>query len=345
MEETINNDETITTDNDSNMPLNSNASNEEEKNLLKFDLSMTNGAVNEELFDINNDLLSELYNDETINNFLQQQYRNEDSEDFLHFRGHIKPEDGNQNETSKQKKPQLQQTKTQLIKTDRPQTEQRPIPNPKYSYILQNSNILQNIATQMQLLSTPNISASPVTMTNQSNKMASLPPIVPKTASYLNSQPKLLQSLHNQELYLKNHNSLKQNQFSDNSNENKSSNTNDDNSNNDSINNNANKEGNLKRKQNGEIMGKTILPPIKAEINKKNQIMPLKNKQDYFKIIWKNISYRVIKPALESSFRLKMKSKQILNNLSGQLSSGQVTAIMGPSGAGKSTFLEILACE
>lgn len=350
MEETLNN-ELITADPNTTRLFHSKTDNEEEKNLLKFDSAMANGSVNDELFDINNDLLSE-YNDETINNFLQQQYRNEDSVEYLHFKGHIKLQDGSQNDVVNEKKsPESSRPQTQLVKMEtvqRPQTDQRPVPNLNYSHILHNSNILQNIEKQMQSLSTPATGASPLSTTNNLSTLSSLPPIVPKTASYFHSQPKMLQLLQNHSQELK-YDLLKQNQFlKDNIINNTNTHKNNPNGGDNNVNNNnnsihnENKTENIERKN--ENVAKVIPSSIKTEINKKNQIMPLNHKQDNFKIIWKNISYQVNNPVIES-YRLKMKTKQILNNLSGQLSSGQVTAIMGPSGAGKSTFLEILACE
>lgn len=41
----------------------------------------------------------------------------------------------------------------------------------------------------------------------------------------------------------------------------------------------------------------------------------------------------------------KYKEKRLLNNLSGILPAGKLTAIMGASGAGKTTLLNVLACR
>lgn len=68
------------------------------------------------------------------------------------------------------------------------------------------------------------------------------------------------------------------------------------------------------------------------------------NEHCHFKIIWLNISY-AIEPRqwnLSVNGASKKYPKQILNDLSGSLKSGQMTAVLGPSGAGKSTFIDCL---
>ncbi|XP_027195201.2 ATP-binding cassette sub-family G member 4-like [Dermatophagoides pteronyssinus] len=84
------------------------------------------------------------------------------------------------------------------------------------------------------------------------------------------------------------------------------------------------------------------IPTIMNGSMNNNQVLPIGNSAKNFNIIWKDIVYSV-QQFNRATF--KMGTRQILNGLSGQIDSGQVTAIMGPSGAGKSTFLEVLACR
>ncbi|XP_046920099.2 ATP-binding cassette sub-family G member 4-like [Dermatophagoides farinae] len=84
------------------------------------------------------------------------------------------------------------------------------------------------------------------------------------------------------------------------------------------------------------------IPSIMNGSINNNQVLPIENPAKSFDVIWKDIVYSVRQ---FNRATLKMESRNILNGLSGQISSNQVTAIMGPSGAGKSTFLEVLACR
>lgn len=63
---------------------------------------------------------------------------------------------------------------------------------------------------------------------------------------------------------------------------------------------------------------------------------------DQVLLAWKNITYQVSKSEREGCKRTK-KRITILDNLSGYLQPGTVTAILGPSGAGKSSLLDLIS--
>jgi ABC-type multidrug transport system fused ATPase/permease subunit len=67
-------------------------------------------------------------------------------------------------------------------------------------------------------------------------------------------------------------------------------------------------------------------------------------------ICFRNITYNVLVEDTESNQAVlpmmkKQKEKTLLNNLSGVMPAGKLTAIMGASGAGKTTLLNVLACR
>jgi ABC-type multidrug transport system ATPase subunit len=63
-----------------------------------------------------------------------------------------------------------------------------------------------------------------------------------------------------------------------------------------------------------------------------------------FVVTWKNLTYTVGSAQVTAgSGNKKKKVKTIFNSLTGQIKSGEMTALMGPSGAGKSTLLECIA--
>lgn len=75
-----------------------------------------------------------------------------------------------------------------------------------------------------------------------------------------------------------------------------------------------------------------------------NQVLPMEFPKE-FTVLWRNINYKVKSFERTGKWGGKVVDKQILFDLNGHFTSGQVTAIMGPSGAGKSTLLEIIACK
>lgn len=68
---------------------------------------------------------------------------------------------------------------------------------------------------------------------------------------------------------------------------------------------------------------------------------------DSFDLEWKNLNFSiVVKDAAKSKFgRPAYKKQQILHDVSGKISSGQLLAIMGPTGCGKTSLLNILAAR
>lgn len=73
-----------------------------------------------------------------------------------------------------------------------------------------------------------------------------------------------------------------------------------------------------------------------------------------FEVVWRNLTYFHPESFFSSSpkpdnsktkitMEKNLKIKPTLNNISGTIQSGQMTAIIGPSGAGKTTFLNCLA--
>lgn len=73
------------------------------------------------------------------------------------------------------------------------------------------------------------------------------------------------------------------------------------------------------------VVESKLAPQISASAN----IVPA---SDIF--TWKDICYEV---------EIKGKSRQLLNNVSGFVAPGRMTALMGESGAGKTTLLNVLA--
>jgi ABC-type multidrug transport system ATPase subunit len=68
---------------------------------------------------------------------------------------------------------------------------------------------------------------------------------------------------------------------------------------------------------------------------------------DSFDLEWKNLNFSIlVKDTAKSSFgRPAYKKKDILKDVSGEISSGQLLAIMGPTGCGKTSLLNILAAR
>jgi ABC-type multidrug transport system fused ATPase/permease subunit len=63
--------------------------------------------------------------------------------------------------------------------------------------------------------------------------------------------------------------------------------------------------------------------------------------ESHFSLIFEGLSYFVKQPGF--SMPWTSNRKYIFRNISAEIKSGQLTAIMGPSGAGKSTLLDVLA--
>ena len=83
-----------------------------------------------------------------------------------------------------------------------------------------------------------------------------------------------------------------------------------------------------KKKKNDPLEKRQSLKMNPINIDK-NNIKKIENEAIHF--YWKNLSYKTAK------------NKILVNNLSGHLQSGYLTAILGPSGSGKTTLFECLA--
>ena len=72
-----------------------------------------------------------------------------------------------------------------------------------------------------------------------------------------------------------------------------------------------------------------------------------RSSDDAFDLEWRNINFSlVVKDTAKSKFgKPAYKKKQILQDVTGKISSGQLLAIMGPTGCGKTSLLNILAAR
>jgi ABC-type multidrug transport system ATPase subunit len=70
--------------------------------------------------------------------------------------------------------------------------------------------------------------------------------------------------------------------------------------------------------------------------------VPMPSPTDTLKLIWQDVSYSASRGG-PLSWVKSAPEKKILNNLSGHLSSGSMTALMGPSGSGKTTLLNCIS--
>ncbi len=71
---------------------------------------------------------------------------------------------------------------------------------------------------------------------------------------------------------------------------------------------------------------------VKMSSRNLNQVLPIEYPKE-FQVIWRNINYKVKAFERTGNWSGKMVDKQILFDINGHFTSGQVTAIMGPSGA------------
>lgn len=119
-----------------------------------------------------------------------------------------------------------------------------------------------------------------------------------------------------------------------------------------SISNNADSESNLQKSEhdinNNEISKNDKNMRIKvngvATIAMPEPVVDPKTKEKSFVVTWKNLTYTVGSVSSSpSGGSKKKKPKTIFNSLTGQIKSGELSALMGPSGAGKSTLLECIA--
>lgn len=88
-----------------------------------------------------------------------------------------------------------------------------------------------------------------------------------------------------------------------------------------------------------------ISPRIQSKLSK--HYASTRGTDSHLQLVWEDINYSLLIKDHKTSkpFATKYKEKKILQNISGQVESGQLLAILGPTGCGKTSLTNILAAR